>query len=112
MTITEWIKYEKLEKENQVLKNQLAEKDKEYGILLSDRDKLEMYRHNQLKKSDITLHYIECNECESEEFCDDNNLFKVVNEFEHDENCSDYGNILNLDIRCIIKYKKYESLEE
>ncbi|WP_342265868.1 hypothetical protein [Spiroplasma endosymbiont of Villa modesta] len=91
---------------------ELAEKDKKYGILLADRDKLEMYRHNQLKKSDITLHYIECNECESEEFCDDNNLFKVVNEFEHDENCSDYGNILNLDIRCIIKYKKYESLEE
>ncbi|WP_425380455.1 hypothetical protein [Spiroplasma endosymbiont of Stenodema calcarata] len=112
MTITESIKFNKLKEENEKLKNQLAEKDKKYWILLADRDKLEMYRHNQLKKSDITLHYIECNECETEEFCDDNNLFKVVNEFEHDENCSDYGNILNLDIRCIIKYKKYESLEE
>ncbi|AXF96156.1 hypothetical protein [Spiroplasma phoeniceum] len=95
MNVTETIKFNKLKAENEKLKNKL--------------DELKQF---QLKKSDITLHYIECNECETEEFCDDNNLFKVVNEFEHDEYCSDYGNILNLDIRCIIEYKKYESLEE
>ncbi|AXF97144.1 hypothetical protein [Spiroplasma phoeniceum] len=53
MTITEWIKYEKLEKENQVLKNQIAEKDKE----------IEKLKQVQLYKEDFVIYSFGCEEC-------------------------------------------------
>ncbi|AOX44067.1 hypothetical protein S100390_v1c07310 [Spiroplasma sp. NBRC 100390] len=43
--------------------DELDEKDKQYGILLADRDKLEMYRHNRLKKSDVEVK-VWCSHCE------------------------------------------------
>ncbi|ALA98336.1 hypothetical protein SKUN_001477 [Spiroplasma kunkelii CR2-3x] len=45
--------YELQNKIKKLLDKALAEKYKQYGILLADRDKLEMYRHNRLKKSDF-----------------------------------------------------------
>ncbi len=79
--------------EYQKLKKELDEKDKEYVILLADRDKLEMYRHNQLKKSDF---HIWCKNCKKKL---NTRLYK---------HCG-----YNPDVTIsIISHSKYESLEE
>ncbi|QIA69629.1 hypothetical protein GL981_11515 (plasmid) [Spiroplasma citri] len=106
MTITEWIKYEKLEKENQVLKNQLAEKDKEiknleekWEILVCDNYELQQ---TQLYKEDFE-EYEEIESCGCGNKCDENGYLYA---------CGDQITVSNFRLLSHSNYDKLPSKED